>query len=506
MTPPVVPGMRVVHPRKGPGTVLEALPRGRARVRFDRLRLLPRVVSVTELSPQSPSPAPPSPKKEKPPPALPSSPAGRAGKPREEVSPKATPASTPRGQAKKQKVPPAITGKAASYRQTLEALRLGVVPRDHVLDYTVGREKELAALSSFLSRERGLRLVWGDYGSGKTHLLDILEGLALKEGFLTSRIVLDPQEIPPSHPKRLFKAFLRSLRYPGQVATGWTPLFSRLTSSRDHLEPDGPYFSRYLSPVLFALASGDKEAREWASDYIEGYPMDTLDFLYVLKKAGWRGPRTLSLPDYRTFGRVYTHILGALATWASTAGFKGLLLLLDEMEYVDSLDLTHRRLTWEVLGHFAAATLPRKRLAFDPADLYKGGNEVHRRFPIRFKEDQPLSVVLAFTPLEEISLLVSAILRDPSRNSIYLESLGKESHLRLIKNVIEIYRRGYPGYSPSRREIREMAHSISKVLDQEEVSPREIVRTVVLALDARRLGKPLFPEENGPGREDALWE
>ncbi len=500
MSPPVVPGMRVIHPKKGPGTVLEALPRGRARVRFDRLRLLPRVVPVEELSPEETGAEPDRPG----PPGGTSPPGG--GKKRKEEKERSPFGKIIPWPGRKPPPRPAAPGATASYRQTLEALRLGVVPKDHLMEYTVGRKKELKKLLAFLSKGRGLELIWGDYGAGKTHLLDLLENLALKEGFVTSRIVLDPQEIPPSHPQRLFKAFLRSLRYPGEAAVGWIPLFSRLTSSDDHLRQGGPFFSRYLSPVLFALASKDKEAVEWASDYIEGYPMEMYDFFSVLKKAGWKGPRPLALPDYRTFGRVYIHILGALAAWASTAGFKGLLLLVDEMEYVDSLDAVHRRLTWEVLGHFAAATLPRSALAFNPKTLYRGGQKVHRRIPLLFQKDQPLSVVLAFTPLEEISNMAQRILRRPGDNSIYIEALEKGAHLRLIRKVRDLYVRAYPEFSPSGGDLQEIRVRISKALDQEEISPREVVRTVVLALDDLRFGKSPFQEAAGPGHGGDLLE
>ncbi|MBI4703456.1 MAG: DUF2791 family P-loop domain-containing protein, partial [Deltaproteobacteria bacterium] len=95
-------------------------------------------------------------------------------------------------------VPAGATGSDDARRscaaQALEALRLGVVPAHHLQVYTVGREAALGAIRedpARASRSGGLRVVLGDYGSGKTHLLELAQKAALGAGFLATKAQLD---------------------------------------------------------------------------------------------------------------------------------------------------------------------------------------------------------------------------------------------------------------------------------------------------------------------------
>jgi len=388
-------GDRVVHPRYGAGTLLRLLSGNRARIRFDRTRLLPRTVEVGALTPNA-EPIGGEPTGVRLPP---SAPAGTA-----------TPAAAARSTAPADRA--RTDPETAAVRQALEALRLGVVPSQHVQDYTVGRSSEIESVQSLLGTGRGLRIVWGDYGAGKTHILDVAENLGLRAGYVTARVVLNPVEVPPTHPLQLYRAFVRSMRYPDDAEVGWRPLLSRLETSPAHVEPDGKQSSRFFSPVLFALRSGDEEAIDWAADYIEGYWVDSYAVTQALRKVGWRGPGLLRLSDYRTYGRVYVHMMGTLACWARDAGYEGLLLLMDEVEYIDAFDLRNFRLAREVLMHYAAATLPRSSLGFDPGELYRGGHAVHRALDLRYRARQPLAAMLAFTPLPLITGFAKQFMKD----------------------------------------------------------------------------------------------
>jgi hypothetical protein len=76
-------------------------------------------------------------------------------------------------------------------RQTLEALRLGIVPAQDVETLTIGLEAEQVSLQRALegARERGgeVEAVIGDYGFGKSHFVDLAARRALRENFLSPR-------------------------------------------------------------------------------------------------------------------------------------------------------------------------------------------------------------------------------------------------------------------------------------------------------------------------------
>src|SRR5690606_28616893 len=120
---------------------------------------------------------------------------------------------------------------------TLEAMRLGVVPTAQLDAYTVGRDFEMGLVEADLEEANvsgAVRAFLGDYGVGKTHLLELVQQKALDEGFLAARVVLDPEESSPAHPKRVYRAAVRTLRYPDrpyEEGAGLGPLLEKAARS-----------------------------------------------------------------------------------------------------------------------------------------------------------------------------------------------------------------------------------------------------------------------------------
>lgn len=437
------PGDPVVHPRFGPGAVIAIVAGGRARVRFFNQPALPRTVPIAELAPNGQQ-------------AI------------------ATPTASLRVAP-----PPPMGEEQVRLRQVIEALRLGVVPSSHLKDYTVGRDRSLQQVEEMFVRGQGMQLVFADYGVGKTHFLDLVEQQALASGFLTSRITLDIHETPLSHPQRLWRSIVCSLRYPGEGGQGIVPLFERLRHSLDHAHPKGEQFHRFLSPALWAFHRGDGDEWGWLQDYIEGYPMEPADVNRVLRRLGWPGERALALSDFRTYGRMYVYMVGGLASWAKDAGFRGLCLLFDEAEHVGSLDSRQVALAEEVIRHYAAATLPLEELVFDPEQLYRGGHEVHRALPLQHRPDQPLVVLVALTPEPAILEMCAQMVR---KRGIELEPLSARERRELVKRLTRLYQKAY-GLQGSPEYV------LSRPPEWYQ-SPRELVRELIAKLDDLRYTEP----------------
>ncbi len=336
------PGDRVCHPTFGTGVVQKKLVLQAVRVLFDSAPHLPRRLKLSELelsngvgNTQVQAPTPVS---ARPPTTLPD-------------------------------FQPRLDQEQAW--QTLEALRLGVVPAHGVRDYTVAREQELANIGAVLEDGAGCRVIWGDYGAGKTHLLDTAEQLALEQGFATARITLDPRENALHHPLRLYRHIADTIRTSDQVNPGFEGLFDRLVDDPEHYRPDGKLVSRFFSPYLHALRHGDSEDIGWLRDYVRGDNIGSEEINTILARLRWTGPRVLHMSDYRTYGRMYVHLVGALACWCASAGTRGLVLLFDEVERVEALRLVDQPYAFEVLKHYAAVTMRSEDLAFEPESLYK---------------------------------------------------------------------------------------------------------------------------------------
>src|SRR4051794_38257815 len=118
-------------------------------------------------------------------------------------------------------------------RQTLEALRLGIVPVQDVETLTIGLEAERVSLDRALARsmERGgdALAVIGDYGFGKSHFVELAARRALRENCLAAVASLDLVEVPPGKAREIYRALAQSVRYPDPdtLERGLRPLLAK---------------------------------------------------------------------------------------------------------------------------------------------------------------------------------------------------------------------------------------------------------------------------------------
>ena len=437
--------MRVHHATMGHGVVARVLDGGRrALVRLDQRPAVPAVVDSTTLVSTGPVPAP-----------VPT------------AAPRARPADSPD-------------------RQTLEALRLGVVPVRGLESLTVGRQAEQARISDLLDQGRGMVVLSGGYGTGKTHLIELAEAAGLHRGFLVARATFDPIEVPPSHPLRLYGALMRELRYPGQVGRGLRPLLEALGDRDTHLA--GERAHRWLSPALYAVLHADEQLSQDVLEFVEGQSLDDHRALSrKLRRHGFRGPPMLGLPDYRTFGQIMAHLLGGVAAWARDAGHQGLLVLLDEAEYLDSLASTSREMAENVLRYLAMAALPPQLLAFEERAVYRGGQPVHRAISPRFQVDQPLVVLCAFTPNPDVDRVLRRTLLDPTAR-VGLDPLRPSLLPVLAEKVYALVKSVHPHLDPAPEHRRLVSRALDAAFQSGRVeTTRQAARLVVEFWDLYRL-------------------
>lgn len=460
-------GTRVHHELFGPGTVVSMPRPDRAKVRFDARPTLPRTIMLGKLhdgeAPFVPAPAP-----------------ARGRAPIVEVEPPPPPVDI-RGDS-------ALTREQAW--QSLEAMRLGVVPSTGTFAYTVCRDPEIESLEALLDeiedRGGGMRAVWGDYGAGKTHLLDAFEHRALERGVAASRVTVDPREIAIQNPARIWRAVIDRLRLPD--GGGFRDLLESLVQSDDHADPRGPRASQFFTPFLFMVRAGKARKAELMFDYACAEPLRAEDVRRPLRSHGWSGEAPLTLPDYRTMGRVFTHMLGNLASWARDAGHGGLALVLDEVERVDALTPADHRRALEVLRHLAAVTVDPRDLRFDPEDLYRGGHRRHQQVPLRHAADQPLGLVMAMTPLEEAIRQFQGITLSEEYD-IALNELPGDVSLRLALKIVGVYQTAYPDFAIDTAELAGIAMDVEQDIGFDADGFRPRIRATVARLDQLRLGR-----------------
>ncbi len=371
--------------------------------------------------------------------------------------------------------------------QILEALRLGVVPQHGVDAYTVGRETEMDSISALLDDTQGCRVIWGDYGTGKTHLLDVSEQLARRAGFATARITLDPTENALSHPLRLYRRIAESIHMPGAASGGLGSILDDLTENEAFNNADGACFSRFFSSYLFVLNHGNEEDIGWFRDYVHADKIGSDELRKILRRLRWRGEMPLTLSDFRTYGRMYTHMIGTLAAFAKGAGANGLVLLFDEVERIDALSQGQQGYALEVLKHFSAVTMAEDDLLFSAEhELYRGGQGVHKALSLKFQEDQPLCVIFALTPLPEIEAHFGEI-TESDEYDVALRPLRKRDMVELARRIGDIYEVSYPDFEVA-PFLEDLVEICGEGLDAHDANFRAAVRSCVYLMDERRLG------------------
>ena len=117
-------------------------------------------------------------------------------------------------------------------RRSIEALRAGVPNYDAVLALGSGQPRIETRFQELLehvaddvakgTQTPGL-LVAGDFGSGKSHLLEALEQLALRENFVCSKVVVS-KETPLHDPDKLYRAAIQAAVVPGRRGSALTEI------------------------------------------------------------------------------------------------------------------------------------------------------------------------------------------------------------------------------------------------------------------------------------------
>jgi hypothetical protein len=391
-----------------------------------------------------------------------------------------------------------------------EAFRLGVTPPGGVAWYTVGRAAALAAVCEDLDEGSGrMRLLVGDYGAGKSHLLAWIREKALAQGWLVGEAALDDVDVTPAQPKRLYRALLSGLRYPERPerALGLAPLLERLLETPGYPRAsDDPAHHRYLDPALACLlAAKERERPELEAlvvDWLEGQPASEskshnarLAGLFRGAKEGSklaaaraaRGTRLLALPDYRTFGHVYAYVLGGLAAAARDAGWRGIALLVDEAEFYELLRGEQREHAKNVLACLALATRGPGRVCFDVEKLRRGGQPAHRKLPAVYAADQPLYAAVALTPVERMRELLAELV-PLEQCTTELEPLSSADYAQLFARVTERYPVPFERAALLTRLAPVMGRALhAAVASGALATPRAVLKVIVEFLDVVRL-------------------
>lgn len=293
--------------------------------------------------------------------------------------------------------PPPMAQTQWEARQLVEALRLGIAPAQEVNDLTIGLQKERESLGKALTQAHkhggAVRAVVGEYGFGKSHIVELTAQEALQRNFLVATISLDLLELPPHRAFAIYAEAMRHLRYPDTDERGLRPLLEKsaeidraVTQLRD-LSP------AKLDPLIIGLNAisntrSTRQRKAWINWLMGGRRTKVMN----------KGlPRGLKFPSIYKVGhnaRQIAFLLTGMSTLARLANYSGLCILIDEAE---SYSLLHKYQRPKASTFFQAviyAALRDQQKQLQP-DQFK--QHRFREYPLAYDKGQSLFFMFTVT-------------------------------------------------------------------------------------------------------------
>lgn len=361
----------------------------------------------------------------------------------------------------------------------VEAFRLGIVPHQDVEVFTFGREREVQVVEEALAglaRNRGdVYMVEGEYGTGKTHLLEYCLHRALQQGMAAALVQFDPAEVTPHRPKRVYRELVRNLRFIQEGREqGYRELLRR---AAERLSLDDHVF---FGPVLKKLRrmQAESEESEVLWQWIEG---ESTKEYAVEMRAPYRvkgGQGIPALYDFSTAADFYCNIICGISIIARELGLKGLVLLIDEAETVTRL--------WDVFYLAKSVNFMDGlvRTAQNDPELKKVNERmIHNRVrPVPYiYRDPALLVIFATTPTPGEYAYIR--LTNAVRHRLTLAPLEDQALANAFATMVRVYERAYPGFS---MPVEEQKNLLREAARRNSAGIRAFIKYCVEALDIAR--------------------
>lgn len=380
-------------------------------------------------------------------------------------------------------------------RQTLEALRVGIVPVQDAETLTIGLEAERVTLDRALdrSREHGgdVLAVIGDYGFGKSHFIELAARRGLRENFLVASASLDLVEVPPGKAPKIYEALCASLRYPDTSHHGLEPLLKKAVETPGVIEQFALLCPRNpdecpLTAALHALVDcPSQSAFDEIVQWLSGQARPMAEMKTCLKKP----PRLYVTGET---ARQYAYLLTGISTLARLLGYSGLAVLIDESEHYSLLRATQRQRADSFFKAMIVCALGLNNGRIDGRDI---PDNTHAEYPLMFASDPHLFFLFALTESENRMPVGSWL---APTQIVRLDDRFIERDIQGFFNTLS----GYHGlafeYTLNDGRFQTVAASapglLSRTLAQHRINLRELIRTAVTICDLLYLYPDYAPE------------
>jgi hypothetical protein len=363
-------------------------------------------------------------------------------------------------------------------RSLIEALRFGVAPSAHVRELTVGLEKERESLKAALNEAHAkggaVRAIVGEYGYGKSHLVELTAEEALERNFLVAATSLDLLELPPHRAFDIYSSLVTSLRYPDSDERGLGPLLEAADARvRDQLSARA---ALSLDPLQLALtAFAESRQRKAYQAWLSGGRR--AKGMHRLVPPGQKFP---SLYKVGHNARQMAYLLSGLSVLARLCNYSGLSVLIDEAESYSLLSPQQRPKAGLFFGAVIYAALQDRQVL-----LREEAFPQHRwrDYPLAYGEDQALFFLFTVTRGDD-NLPLEAWLTP--EQILELEPHHTPQEIGQFLQTLQSYHAQAYHYEPGERQgqiRRAAAEHLAQGMRSGKLSIRGVVRLAVELYD-----------------------
>jgi hypothetical protein len=380
-------------------------------------------------------------------------------------------------------------------RQTLEALRLGIVPVQDAETLTIGLEAERVTLDRALdrSRERGgdVLAVIGDYGFGKSHFIELAARRALRENFVVASASLDLVETPPGKAHKIYEALVTSLRYPDSERRGLLPLIEKALARPAVVAEFVRLCPREIKecPLTAALTAlldcPSQSALEETVNWLSGQTKAGVEMKSCLK----RPPRLYITGEN---ARQYSYLLTGVSLLATLLGYSGMAALIDESEHYSLLRAAQRERADSFFKAMIVSALGLNNGRIDPREI---PDHTRVEYPVSYTSEPHLFFLFALT--ESADRMPVGTWLAPS-HLVRLDDRFIEKDIREFYSTLLRYHALAYDYAPARDRYADVANAapalLARALAQHRINLRELIRGAVTTCDLLYLYHDYAPD------------
>lgn len=250
-------------------------------------------------------------------------------------------------------------------RRAIEALRNGVPNRDAVTVLGCNQPEIEDKFRSQLQKTKQAianggknegMMIAGEFGAGKSHLLEYLMHLALEQNFVCSKVVIS-KETPLFDPLKLYRAAVGSAVVPGKRGSVMTEIATGLKFNSDlyagfyqWIHQKAALNARFAASLfLFERMPNDPELRNRIIRSWSGDKMGAGEIKKYLRAC--REPVTYKV-DNISAKELALQSFKFAARLIMAAGYSGWVLLIDEVELVSRYSLMQRAKSYAELARW----------------------------------------------------------------------------------------------------------------------------------------------------------